>query len=40
MQGTISSIGRGETLRPLVDGEASEGGKGRKGEKREKKKII
>jgi hypothetical protein len=40
MQGTISSVGRGETLRPLVDGEASEGGKGRKGEKREKKKII
>ena len=31
MQGTISSIGRGETLRPLVDGEASEGGKGPEG---------
>jgi hypothetical protein len=32
MQGTISSVGRGETLRPLVDGEASEEeGKGAEG---------
>jgi hypothetical protein len=31
MQGTISSVGCGETLRPLVDGEASEGGKGAEG---------
>jgi hypothetical protein len=31
MQGTISSVGRGETLRPLMDGEASEGGKGAEG---------
>jgi hypothetical protein len=30
MQGMIWSVGRGETLRPLVDGEASKGGKGPK----------
>jgi hypothetical protein len=35
MQGMISSVGPGERLRPLVDGEASEGGKG-KGKEKEK----
>jgi hypothetical protein len=36
MQGTISSVGPGERLRPLVDGEASEGGKGAEGKEKEK----